>query len=260
MKPKLYSMQVLRVVSSGLLAAGLVAGSLGLDSSGAPPATAAGPRATYYADDELPAYPDALEYPLGEDLAVNGLPFRLSHFSTPDPAAKVRDYYLAVFEQWKAPAKVTATRGGGFNVTATVAGGATHVVVAISPRKGSTEVFPSAFPLSVTQADPVVDDQDVPFSPSAVGIMKLADRAKGGETFSWQEPTLSVAAAAAWLKDELPKRGWNLARFDLHGGKGGAQVSAVKGERRLTLHLSPYRSQAQGASVMALYDKVGDEP
>ena len=255
---KLHS--ILRVAASVLLAAGLVAASLGLGPSATPPASAAPPRTTYYADDELPAYPNALEYPLGDDLSVNGLSFRLSHFSTPDPADQVRDYYLAVFEQWKAPAKVIRTRGGGYNVTATVAGGATHAVVAISPRKGSTEVFPSVFPLQVTTADPVVDDQDVPFSPSAVGIMKLADKGKDGETYSWQEPTMTVGAAAAWLKDELPRRGWGLTRSDLHVGKGGAEVGAVKGERRVTLHLSPYRSQPQGASVLAVYDGLGEQP
>ncbi len=242
-----------RVVASLLLAAGLIAASLDLGSEGAPPASAA-PRTAYYSDDELPAYPNAMEYPLGQDLAVNGVSFRLSHFSTPDSAERVRDYYLAFFEQMNAPAKLHRTQGGGFNITAAVAGGASHAVVAIAPRKNVTEVFPSVFPLQVTAADPVVDDTRVPFSPSAVGIMKVADKAGGAEAFTWQEPSMTVQAAAAYFKDELPKRGWAVARFEQRFGKGGAEVTATKGERKVTLHVSPYRTQAQGASVLATYD------
>jgi hypothetical protein len=248
-----------RLAASLLLAAGLIAGSLDLGAGDAPPASAAH-RAAYYADDELPAYPNAMEYPLGQELAVNGVAFRLSHFSTPDSPERVRDYYLAVFEQWKVPVKVHRPQGGGFNITATVGGGASQAVVAIAPRKDVTEVFPSVFPLQVTAAEPVVDDTRVPFSPSAVGIMKVADKADSTEAFTWQEPTMTVAGAAAYFKDELPKRGWAVVHCDLHFGKGGAEVSAIQGGRRVTLHLSPYRTQPQGASVLATYDQREEQP
>lgn len=247
-----------RVLASLLLAAGLIAASLDLGSEGAP-AMAATPRTAYYSDDELPAYPNAMEYPLGQDLAVNGVAFRLSHFSTPDPAERVRDYYLAFFEQMNAPAKVHRTRDGGFNITAAVSGGASHAVVAIAPRKGVTEVFPSVFPLQVTAAEPVVDDTRVPFSSSAVGIMKVADKADSTEAFTWQEPTMTVQAAAAYFKDELPKRGWSVVGYDLHFGQGGgAQVAAIKGERKVILHLSRFRTLPQGTSVLATYDRRGE--
>lgn len=245
-----------RLTGTLLLAAGLVAGSLELGAGGPAQAVAAAPLAPYYQDDELPAYPNALEYPLGEALAVNGLPVRISHFSTPDSAERVRDFYLQAFAEQSAPHQLRRTQDGGFAVSATVAGGAAHAVVVIAPRRDITEVFPSIFPMAVEAApEGVADEAEVPFSETAVGVMRVADKAAAdGDALTWQEPLMSASQTAAFLRSELPKRGWTLTVSDARFGRGGARLEAMKAGRTATFHITPYRSQAQGATVLARYD------
>lgn len=238
------------------LGAGLVALSLGFDSTGVPQAGAGGRPEPYYRDDELPGYPNALEYPLGDGLTVNGVPFRLSHFTTDDPAARVRDYYLAAFEKMNAPHKLFKTAGGGFTITAAVSGGASQAVVAIAPHKDVTEVFPSVFPMMAGPPEDILGDTDLPYSPTAVGVMKVSDKARMGDVFTWQEPLSTVAGAMARLKEELPRRGWALTSFQPRLPKGEGHLVALKGPRQVRLALTPYRSQSQGVSVVAVYTPV----
>ena len=243
-----------RTLASALLATGLVAGSLQLGPGQATQASAAPPLAPYYQDDELPAYPNSLEFPLGEALAVNGLPVRISHFTTGDGAQKVRDFYLQSFADVGAPSQVRHTSDGGFVVSATVGGGASQAVVVISPRKDETEVFPSVFPMTAQAADAVNADGELPFSDHAVGIVKVADKAVAtGTALTWQEPLMTVSQTAAFLKDELPRRGWTVTDYSPRLLRGSALVKALKGERGVSFHVTPYRFQPKGASVMAQY-------
>jgi hypothetical protein len=239
-----------------LLGVGLVAAALQLGGGREQTAVAAPPMAPYFADDELPVYPNASEYPLGDALSVNGLPMRLPHFSTGDSAVRVRDFYLEAFARMGVKTRLISTMDGGFSVSAVVSGGSGQAVVLIAPRGRTTEVFPSVFPVAADALEPQVADSDVPFSPNAVGLLKLGDKADGqGEAVNWQEPLMKVSEAAAFVKDEMARRGWGIAQFDQHhGSKGsGARVVALKAGRKAVFLLTPYQHQPVGAAVVAQY-------
>jgi len=247
----------------GLLGVGLVAVALQLGGTGAQTAVASPPMAPYYNDNELPAYPNVAEFPLGEALTVNGLPMRLSHFTTPDSPAQVRDFYLEAFANMGMRPALHKIKDGGFSLTATVGSGSGEAVVVISPRGRTTEVFPSIFPLAADTAEAQVPNADVPFSPNAVGLLKLGDKADGqGEAVNWQEPLLKVSDAASFIKDEMSRRGWGITEVALHvGAKGtGARVTALKAGRKAVFHVTPYKYQAAGASVMAQYSAEEAHP
>jgi hypothetical protein len=244
-----------------LLGLGLVAAAVELGGSGEQRAVASPPMAPYYGDDELPAYPNAGEFPLGDALTVNGLPMRLSHFSTNDTPAQVRDFYLDAFARMGSKTTIQKTKDGGFAVTAMVNGGDGEAVVVIAPHGHSTEVFPSVFPMSADTAEAQVADSDVPYSANAVGLLKLGDKADGqGEAVNWQEPLLRLAEGAAFIRDEVGRRGWTVTDFNAHYGRGNqARVTATKGGRKASFYLTPYKQQPTGVSVMAQFklEEVG---
>jgi hypothetical protein len=245
---------ILRIGFSVALAAVVVAGSLELGSSREPVAHASPAPAPYYREDELPAYPNALEYPLGDSLAVNGLAVRISHFSTRDSADRVRDTYVQAFERMGARPQVFESTEGGFTVSATVAGGAGQAVVVVSPRKASTEVFPSVFPLAGRPGEPLTADEEIPFSENAVGVTRVADRAgEVGEVVSYHEPLLKVKQVADHVRTEMARRGWSMSALNEKLGKNGVQVDFVKGTRLAQFAITPYSFDAVGSAVVARY-------
>lgn len=251
--------KLLHRLAVALLAFAMVAGSLQLGSSDEPLAHAASGRfSPFYAEDELPAFPNALEYPLGDDLSVNGVPVRLSHFTTRTSAIEVRDFYLREFEAREVPTKLVRTKDGGFSIAGMIAGGRAQAVVVIAPGESETDVFPSVYPFTLSEAEiaETVPDDDVPFSDGAVAIMKIADQGKG-DVVTYQEPLLSMNAAVAHVKTQMSARGWTIRAAE--SGRQLSQIELVRGPRTARINLTPYQYQPTGVSVVAEYGGAEEE-
>ena len=244
---------MIRWIGASLMGVALVAAGLGLGSSAEPTAVAQMVPAPYYAENELPGYPNTLEFPLGDALAVNGLPVRLSHFSTKDPALRVRDFYVDFFAAQGAPHKVIPTTDGGFTVAGLVAGGKAQAVVVISPRKLTTEVFPSVIPMSGETYGSLTPEDDIPFSNSAVGMTRVADHGQGGaEVVNYHEPLMSVREVAAHIDGAMIRKGWQGIESSALGKKG-AQAVYTRGGQRVRFAITPYSFEPKGAAVTAHY-------
>lgn len=242
-----------------LIAFALVAGSLQLGATDEPVAYAASGRfSPYYSEDELPAFPNALEYPLGDNLSVNGLPMRLSHFSTRTSAVEVRDFYLQEFEARGVSTKVVKTADGGFSLSGMISGGSALAVVVISAAGEETEVFPAIYPFALSEDDiaETVPDEDVPFSNGAVGIMKIGDQGQG-QVVTYQEPLLSMNAAVEHVKTQMVARGWSIRAAE--AGRKLSQIELVRGAQTARINLTPYQSQPTGVSVVAEYGHTEEE-
>ena len=251
--------KLLNRLAVAILAFAVVAGSLQLGSTDEPLAHAASGRfSPYYADDELPAFPNALEYPLGESLSVNGVPVRLSHFSTRTPAIEVRDFYLREFEARGVPTRVVKSADGGYSVSGMVAGGAAQAVVVIAPGEQATDVFPSIYPFALSEAElaATVADEDVPFSDGAVAIMKIADQGKG-DVVTYQEPLLSMNQAVGHVKTQMTARGWSVTAAE--SGRKLSQIELARGPRTARINLTPFQYQPTGVSVVAEYGQAAEE-
>jgi len=195
-----------------LLGLGLVVGGLEL-GSGPAPAQAATPK-RYWAPGELPEFPGGLEYPLGDGLAVNGIPLRISYFEAPADAASVRDFYVDALERRDL---VTRTRLGvenGWTVSALSEDGLSEIVVAIMGRGHNRSlVFPSIIPLGVRADDQDVSKETV-LTPTSIGLLRVSAADRPGESvYTYQEPNEPAYNAAIRIRDELGRRGWSLARF-----------------------------------------------
>jgi hypothetical protein len=239
----------IRFFATTLLATGLVAGSLQTSGGDREQAVASSIPSLYYREDELPAYPNAAELPLGDSLAINGIGVRLSHFTTADSPEVVRDFYLRWFSEMGAPLQQRETKDGGFVVTATIAGGSGQAVVAIAPRGKATDVFPSVFPMSA-DASEAQSLEEIPFSPNAVGILRVADsQTTEGTALTWQEPVMTAPETIAWLREGLSGRGWRIVKST------GLQIVADRGGRTAHFQVTRYRFQDKGASVFVKFEE-----
>ncbi|MGI5864661.1 MAG: hypothetical protein ACOX6T_21795 [Myxococcales bacterium] len=245
--------RLLNHLAVALIAFAVVAGSLQLGSTDGPTAHAdPGRFSPYYSDDELPAYPNALEYPLGDDLSVNGVPVRLSHFTTRASAIEVRDFYLREFAARGVPTKVVKADNGGFTVAGMVAGGAAQAVVVIAPGETETDVFPSVYPFALSESElaDTVPDEEVPFSDAAVAIMKFADKGQG-EVVTYQEPLLPMNAALDHIKRQMSARGWSLTAAE--SSRKLARLEFARGGRTARINLTAFQYSAAGVHVVAEY-------
>src|SRR4051812_8596281 len=91
--------KTVRTGAALLMAAAVVAGGIELGAPGTPAAVASTNAEPYWDGAEMPEYPGSLEFPMGEDLAVNGVPLRMSFFESDDPPARIRDHYLDAFDR-----------------------------------------------------------------------------------------------------------------------------------------------------------------
>jgi len=246
--------KMLRDVGVVLLGCGIVAGGLELGGSRTPQAIAAAPLVPYYSEDTLPPYPNAMEFPLGEALAVNGLPIKLSHFTTPDAPMQVRDYYYAYFRAKGSLASVYPTEKGGFTVTAVVGGGRDQAVVAITPRKGGSPVFPSLVPMDTAPGAALTPASELPFTEYAVGLSKTTEKGAGaGEVVTWHEPLMDKATAMAFVSNGMTERGWSAGERMEAFHKNSAQLTFHKAGRTAVITLKPFETQPVGVSVAAHY-------
>ncbi|MFN7132768.1 MAG: hypothetical protein ACK4N5_11855 [Myxococcales bacterium] len=250
--------RLLRFTATGLMAMGVVAGSLELGSTNTPVAIAAPPPAPYYADDELPAYPNALEFPLGESLAFNGISMRLSHFSTDDRVEKVRDFYLDRFARDGVPSQLITTSDGGYSVTGVVAGGRSKAVVLMIPRGNRTEVFPSLLPMAAEPGQSDIPEADLPYSSGAVGITSVAERAgAAGQTVTYHEPLMTLGEVRIHIREEMARRGWDPVN-DPVTAANRSLVHMQKDGRSVQFSIAPYEFEPKGAVVVAQFN--GGQP
>jgi hypothetical protein len=250
--------RVLRGLAATLVGMGLVVGSLELGSSRPTEASAGAPPAPYYREEELPGYPSAPEFPLGEQLAVNGLAVRISYLFTPHSAERVRDFYVAELERRGAETRVVRTSDGGFTVSGMVAGGRSHAVVVIHPQGKGSQVFPSIFPMSGPVGEPLTPDEDIPLSPTAVGVVKVAEKAgQPGEIITYQEPLLTSREAAQLVREQMTAKGWQVSGVRTLPDRG-LELEATRGGRSARFTIARYQTRSVGSAVVAHYGPKGD--
>ncbi len=234
----------------GLVFAGLEMGSSG---TGVPRAQAADP-VRFWAEGEMPQYP-AMEFPLGDGLAVNGVPVRISYYQAKSTVEEVRDFYLQAFE---ARGLVPIAEPGvqqGWTVTALAEDGRSEIVVPIlSQGRGRALVFPSIVPLGSRPSPEATAafTRDLPLGPGAMGLMVVSAKDKPGEAIvTYQEPTEAALAVAGRIRDELGRAGWTLERFEQARPDGIVRhvVEATRGGARRQFAITPWPGQAVGAAV-----------
>lgn len=250
--------RILRAFAAVLLGLGVVAGALDMGAlpSEFPLAVAAPPAPRHYSEGEMPEYPGSFEFPIGEGLAMNGVPLRISHFSTGDAAERVRDYYLGEFKRFGLEPQAGKAEDGTVNVSAVARDGLTQYAVAIAPRSKGCEVFPSAVPIDA-ELQGTVPDADVPLSPTSVGLMRVTSKSERGGTVAYQEPQSSAGEVAAHIEETMVARGWSVE--ERVPGAGGARTLVLKrGNYRGHFTITAYRHAPKGAAVFAQYGR-GEE-
>lgn len=234
----------------GLVFAGLEMGGAG---SGVPRAQAADPT-RFWAEGEMPQYP-AMEFPLGEGMAVNGVPVRISYFQARSSVEEVRDFYVKALEDRGLVPTVDRGAQEGWTVTALAEDGRSQIVVAIlSQSRGRALVFPSIVPLDAKPGPEATAafTRGLPFGPGAAGVMVVSAKDKPGEAIvTYQEPQQSALAVAGRIRDELGKTGWTLEKFDRGQEDGIVRhvVEATRGAARRVFAVTPWPGQAVGAAV-----------
>ena len=91
--------QILRATLSAALAAGVLAAGLNLGLAGQAQAKRepVWPERPLYSPGEMPAFPGVREYSLGDGLALNSTPIRISYFQTDRSAEAVAAFYQSAF-------------------------------------------------------------------------------------------------------------------------------------------------------------------
>ncbi|HEY3449155.1 MAG TPA: hypothetical protein VGK67_22550 [Myxococcales bacterium] len=249
-------LEILRQTAAVLLGVGLVFGGveMGSGGSGLPRAQAQAVPAAFWAPGEMPAYP-GMEYPLGDGLAVNGLPLRVSYFEAKATPEDVRDFYVRELEGRGLEVGVKYGVAHGFDVTALSEDGRAEIAVAImlSGTKGKVLVFPSIIPLDARPDSVEGLTGELPLPKTVVGLMVVTAKDKQGEAVAtYQVPLESPQATAANVRDEMGRRGWSLKQFE-KAPDGGTVIEVSKETRRIHFTVLPWPVRQQGAGVTAVF-------
>ncbi|MGC4116616.1 MAG: hypothetical protein QM765_19005 [Myxococcales bacterium] len=256
-------LQRVREAAAVLLGVGLVFGGIemGANSSGVPQAKAQEAPRAFWVQGEMPAYP-GMEYPLGDGLAVNGMPVRVSYFEAKATPEDVRDFYVRELEARGLEVGVKFGAAQGFDVSALSEDGRSEIAIAImrSGSKGKVLVFPSIIPLD-TQPDSVESlTAELPLPKNVVGLMVVTAKDKEGEAVAtYQVPLEGPLATAANIRDELGRRGWTLQKFE-KAQDGGTVVEVSKGAKKIHFTVLPWPVKQEGAGVTAVFSGFGAQP
>lgn len=251
-----------RVAVLTCASAALVAGGVFLGAGEPTEASAAPDAARYYSSDEIPAYPGAMEYPMGSDLAVNGAPIKLSYFQTKDSVDKVAGYYAEKFRRRGLKPQVQRLEDGGASVYALSRDGDRQLTVTVSTKDGLRTVFPGVIPVSgrILNGNAMKRDADVPFSPNAIGITDVTSGRENGSVMQYVEPYFDLNAGTGHIRDTLGRKGWNLDDFklDATGDGKSSYMSMSRGSKHMTFTLRA-NDDAMGVSVLANILDTRDE-
>jgi hypothetical protein len=248
---------LLRALGAAALAAGILWAGMKLGE--VPEVRASPPTAPdrLYGEDEMPAFPNALEFPLGEGMQLNGLPIRVSYFTTEKSAADVRDFYRKAFQGQGLVVRETGNVQG-FTVTAGLGGTSTTRSIVILRHEKETTVFPSVLPVEATPMRLFHDeDVDVPFTGDSMGILDVKSAGRGGgRTVVYQEMQKMSVVEPRMTKD-MKQRGWRFS--SRQESAGGAALEFQKGSGRARVLLKPYDLERPGTGVVFEFHDSGEE-
>lgn len=237
-------------LAAGLLGAGLVAGGVGTAVAGRP----AFPT-PYYAPGELPRYPNAFEFPIGQGARFNGLPMRLSYFETDDPPERVRDFYVAELGR-VAPVELAGLERG-YAVSVFDVRTDTQKTVVIEGYGRGSLVFPAIAPGAFNRADLPLPP-DLPASSQALRLSDVRTEGPGDQSvvINYHEPH-PVADVVAGARRHLEARGWQLAneRASVERGAAPTLLRYVRPGRELVLGIRPLATQAGTAVTFQMNDR-----
>lgn len=224
-----------------------------------PEARAAAPAA-YWSEGEMPGFPGGLEYPLGEGMAVNGVPLRMSYFEAKVDAETLRQHYADALEARGLEVHVMPGVGGGWNVTAISEDGRSEIVVAILGQGPKMSlVFPSIVPLGATASDAQELLDDLPLSPAATGALTVTSSDRPGEAIiTYHEPNEPAGATATFIRDDMGRRGWELREFSRPGDKRPQWI--VEGRhagRQGRFGIMPWPKSDTGATITVELSAAG---
>ena len=256
------SRSFVKPLSSVLLGVGVVVSALQLGPEETTEAYAATMPVRYYNEGEMPEYPGSVEFPLGDGMTVNGATIQISQFSVNDSPEKVKNFYVDEFKVRGVEATSSRSDDGTINVVAPSSDGQTQYVFAILPKpsgKGSV-VFPSAQPLDgeLLAND---EDSDIPFSPKAVGVMRVKSKDEQGGTVTYQEPALRTDEVTAFVSSTMATRGW--AQKESHRPSGTTNIHTLEFRRgAIEAHftISSYEKSKAGSAVFVRYGPAGETP
>jgi hypothetical protein len=245
--------RVLRGVAAYGVGAALVLFGVEVGSPSVPEARAASPL-RYWNDGEMPGFPGGMEYPLGEGMAVNGVPLRMTYFEVRVDPDQLRRHYVEALEARGLVVHVTPGAGGGWTVTALSEDGRSEIVVAIMGQGAKRSlVFPSIVPLlgspSSSESQKLLDD--LPLSPAAMGALTVTSSDRPGEAvITYQEPSQLAGATATFIRDEMGRRGWRLAEFVGPGPKHpGWTIDGGHAGQYARFQVMPWPASDVGATV-----------
>jgi hypothetical protein len=253
--------RILQTAFAVLLGTGILAGGIqvGLPAEENPRALPAASR--YYPIGEMPEYPGSLEFPLGDGLTINGMPIRISHFFTTDPAEKVRDFFFQELARRGLEPHQSRSGKGGYAVWALDSAAVSQILVAIVPGKRKVDVFPSMVPIDAAPITGSISDEELPASENAVGMMKVEERAAGAGVVTYQEPLLKLEQITERIRQEMGKRGWTLGSGH-DGASSGASSTSIelqRGPRRASFTVTAYSSEPVGAAVTVHFSSAPPE-
>ncbi|GEM_PF-1613621 len=212
-------------VSSFMLLGGIYLGRGGA-SNGSIADANVGVRAYDYNRDSIPAYPGALEYPMGEDIQVNETPIKMSYFYTNDSLEEVRSFYVKYFRKKSLTPVVEQISATEVNIYALSTSQEEQFNISILDSSGQTLVFPAIIPVNgkLMSGHVALHTNEIPFSEDAIGIVKVASAQDAGGFVSYIEPKFDVLASMGYIRDSLGKKGWQINEYKPDFDKKGSAV------------------------------------
>lgn len=208
----------------------------------------------YYQADEIPPYPGSMEYPLGQNLAVNDVETRISYFYTKDSPQTVRDFYAKALKKNGLDPVIRELENGEINVYALGKAMEDQINIAIAPSGSQTIVFPSVIPVSgkLLTGGSAHKSPDVPFSPHAIGIMNVGSPRETGSVVSYIEPRFDMVNAVGYIRDTLGRQNWQMEEYkpDVDGTGKSAFIELKKGAKHMIFSLAKNQGEREGVAVI----------
>lgn len=207
-----------------------------------------------YRANEIPAYPGSMEFPLGDQLAINDVVMRISYFHTKDSVQTVRDFYMNALKKNGLDPIIQESSSGELNVYALTKAADDQINIAISRRGGQTTVFPSIIPLSgkLLNGSTVHRHSDIPMSTNAIGVMNVSSPKEQGSVVSYVEPYFDMMTAIGHIRDTMGRQNWQIEEYksDMDGSGRAAFIELKKGWRHMLFNLAKNQDDMSGVAII----------